>query len=98
MPAIETMADGKVQGTCGSTTLRWNQISSFEPGATNILVYGRTLAFLRDIWPAKSIEHLAPRAALQVNGAALQKVARLDPAATHQGGSTLPGRSPINGQ
>ena len=37
----------------------------------------RKLEFLRDLWPAEHIEHLAPRAALLVEGVAFQKVARL---------------------
>jgi hypothetical protein len=38
------------------------------------------MRFLHAIWPADHIEHLAPRAALLIEGSAFQKVARLDPA------------------
>lgn len=57
---------------------RGTRIPSFEPSITNVKVYGRKLSFIRDIWPAQSIQHLAPRAALLVNGAVFQKMARLD--------------------
>jgi hypothetical protein len=41
-------------------------------------VYARKLQFLRSIWPTEHLSQLAPRAALQVEGVAFQKVARLD--------------------
>ena len=55
----------------------WHQIPKFEPGVTDLRTYTRKLEFLRDLWPPEHIEHLAPRAALQVEGSAFQKVARL---------------------
>ena len=42
-------------------------------------MYSRKLQFLKAMWPEEHIAHLAPRAALQVEGVAFQKVARLDP-------------------
>ena len=48
------------------------------PQTTDIQLYARKLQFLRDIWPAEHVAQLAPRAALQVQGVAFQKVARLD--------------------
>jgi len=56
----------------------WQQIPSFDPQTTDIQVYARKLQFLRDIWPQEHLAQLAPRAALQVQGVAFQKVARLD--------------------
>ena len=37
------------------------------------------MQFLRQIWPQEHLEHLAPRAALLIEGAAFQKIARVDP-------------------
>ena len=50
---------------------------NLSPGVTDLRTYTRKLEFLRDLWPPEHIEHLAPRAALQVEGSAFQKVARL---------------------
>ena len=80
MSGEEAQAAGCSGGTNGNSTLPWNQTPSFQPGVTDMRVYSRKLSFLRDIWPVESVEHLAPRAALLVNGTAFQKVARLDPA------------------
>ena len=41
-------------------------------------MYTQKLQFLHQVWPTEYIEHLAPRAALLVEGAAFQKLARLD--------------------
>ena len=60
-----------------TSALPWHQIPKFEPGVTDLRTYTRKLEFLRDLWPAEHLEHLAPRAALQVEGSAFQKVARL---------------------
>eukprot|EP00435_Cladocopium_sp_Y103_P060979 s1182_g22.t1 len=60
-----------------SSSLPWHQIPRFEPGVTDLRTYARKLEFLRDLWPAEHIQHLAPRAALQVEGIAFQRVARL---------------------
>lgn len=62
------------------STLPWHQIPKFEPGTTDIRTYAKKLQFLRDLWPADHIAHLAPRAALLVEGAGFEKVSRLDPA------------------
>ena len=61
------------------SSLPWGQIPVFQPGVTDIRVYTRKLQFLREIWPVEHVEHLAPRAALMIEGAAFQKIARLDP-------------------
>ena len=62
-----------------ATMVPWNQIPKFVPGETDIRVYTRKLEFLRALWPREHLEHLGPRAALQVEGVAFQKVSRLDP-------------------
>ena len=64
-------------GGLPSSSLPWHQIPKFEPGITDVRTYARKLEFLRDLWPPEHIEHLAPRAALMVEGVAFQKVARL---------------------
>ena len=61
-----------------STSVPWNQIPRFTPGETDLRVYTRKLEFLRELWPKEYLEYLAPRAALQVEGAAFQRVSRLD--------------------
>ena len=61
-----------------ASQLPWYQIPSFDPQTTDIQVYARKLQFLKSIWPSEHISQLAPRAALQVEGVAFQKVARLD--------------------
>ena len=61
-----------------ASQLPWQQIPSFDAQTTDIQVYSRKLQFLRSIWPSEYISQLAPRAALQVQGVAFQKVARLD--------------------
>ena len=61
-----------------ASQLPWHQIPSFDPQTTDIQVYARKLQFLKSIWPSEHISQLAPRAALQVEGVAFQKVARLD--------------------
>ena len=61
-----------------ASQLPWHQIPSFDPQSTDIQVYARKLQFLRSIWPTEHLSQLAPRAALQVEGVAFQKVARLD--------------------
>ena len=62
-----------------ASQLPWQQIPSFNPQETDIQVYSRKLQFLKAIWPPEHVSQLAPRAALQVEGVAFQKVARLDP-------------------
>eukprot|EP00435_Cladocopium_sp_Y103_P043158 s236_g12.t1 len=58
----------------------WNQIPKFVPGETDVRTYARKLEFLQQLWPKDQLEHLGPRAALAVEGVAVQKVSRLDPA------------------
>ena len=60
-----------------TSALPWHQIPKFEPGTTDLRSYAKKLEFLRDLWPSEHIEHLAPRAALMVEGVGFQKVARL---------------------
>ena len=69
---------GGAQGS--QTSLPWGQIPKFDPNVTDLRVYEQKMKFLHAIWPPEHIELLAPRAALQIEGAAFQKVARLDPA------------------
>ena len=62
-----------------ASQLPWQQIPTFNPQETDIQVYSRKLQFLKAMWPPEHVSQLAPRAALQVEGVAFQKVARLDP-------------------
>ena len=57
----------------------WNQIPRFTPGETGMRGYTRKLEFPRDLWPRDYLDQLAPRAALLIEGAAFQRVSRLDP-------------------
>ena len=80
-----SMADGATTapaeaGSLPASQLPWQQIPTFDPQTTDLQVYSRKLQFLKDIWPVEHIGQLAPRAALQVQGVAFQKVARLDTA------------------
>ena len=59
---------------------RRGQIPKFDPNVTDLRIYEQKMRFLHAMWPADHIEHLAPRAALLIEGSAFQKVARLDPA------------------
>lgn len=83
---LEAMGSENPAEAAGSSShlpasqLPWQQIPSFDPQTTDIQVYTRKLQFLKDIWPSEHISQLAPRAALQVQGVAFQKVARLDAA------------------
>ena len=76
----EAQAAGSGAISISNSAVPWHQIPRFEPGVTDVRVYSRKLEFLRAIWPEDQIEHLAPRAALLVEGVAFQKVSRLDPA------------------
>eukprot|EP00435_Cladocopium_sp_Y103_P042739 s1807_g11.t2 len=60
------------------STLPWNQIPRFDPATTDLRIYTQKLQFLQAIWPEEHLAHLAPRAALMVEGAAFQKLARID--------------------
>ncbi|CAE7672910.1 GIP [Symbiodinium sp. CCMP2592] len=77
-----------VEGDGGSTAagsaagvshLPWQQIPKFVPGTTNLDDYTQRLKFLKELWPADGIQHLGPRAALQVEGSAFQKISRIAP-------------------
>ncbi|OLP86806.1 hypothetical protein AK812_SmicGene32044 [Symbiodinium microadriaticum] len=59
--------------------LPWQQIPKFVPGTTNLDDYTQRLKFLKELWPVDSIQHLGPRAALQVEGSAFQKISRIAP-------------------
>ena len=61
------------------SSLPWGQIPKFDPAHTDLRVYSQKTQFLRQIWPQEHLEHLAPRAALLIEGAAFQKIARVDP-------------------
>ena len=74
----EAQAAGSGATGIGNSMVPWHQIPRFEPGVTDVRVYSRKLEFLRAIWPEEHLEHLAPRAALMVEGVAFQKVSRLD--------------------
>ena len=74
----EAQAAGSGAAGIGNSMVPWHQIPHFEPGVTDVRVYSRKLEFLRAIWPEEHLEHLAPRAALMVEGVAFQKVSRLD--------------------
>ena len=73
-------APAEAAGSLPATQLPWQQIPTFDPQTTDLQVYIRKLQFLKDIWPPEHLAQLAPRAALQVQGVAFQKVARLDAA------------------
>ena len=62
------------------SSLPWGQIPRFDPATTDLRVYSQKLEFLHQIWPREHLEHLAPRAALLIEGAAFQKVARIEAA------------------
>ena len=50
------------------TSLPWGQIPKFDPNVTDLRIYEQKMRFLHAIWPADHIEHLAPRAALLIEG------------------------------
>ena len=85
--AATAEAAGSGGNSLPSSSLPWHQIPRFEPGVTDLRNYARKLEFIRDLWPEEHIAHLAPRAALQVDGVAFQKVARLstEKLRTHDG-------------
>ena len=61
------------------SSLPWGQIPKFDPSQTDLRVYSQKMQFLSQIWPQEHLEHLAPRAALLIEGAAFQKITRIDP-------------------
>ena len=78
-PGSAIPAEAAGTSSLPASQLPWQQIPSFNPQETDIQVYSRKLQFLKAIWPPEHVSQLAPRAALQVEGVAFQKVARLDP-------------------
>ena len=69
-------ADPGNPGSGPPTSLPWAQIPRFDPSTTDLRVYEQKMKFLHAIWPEEHLQYLAPRAALLVEGAAFQKVAR----------------------
>ena len=68
-----------MQAGGGLGHLPWQQIPRFIPGTTNVDEYAKRLEFLKELWPVEHLALLGPRAALQVEGAAFQKVSRIAP-------------------
>ena len=69
------------QGSSGGGLghLPWQQIPKFVPGVRNVDKYVGRLKFLKELWPPEHIHLLGPRAALQVEGSAFQKISRISP-------------------
>ena len=59
--------------------LPWQQIPKFTPGVTDVEDYTKRMEFLKELWPVEHLALLGPRAALQVEGSAFQKVRRIAP-------------------
>ena len=59
--------------------LPWQQIPRFTPGTTNVDEYVQRLKFIKELWPEDQLHLLGPRAALQVEGSAFQKISRIAP-------------------
>ena len=79
--AMDT-ANGEAGGTPAGplSHLPWQQIPRFTPGVTSIDEYVKSrLEFIRSLWPDEHVSLLAPRAALQIEGSAFQKISRIDP-------------------
>ena len=72
-------AETEGQSTGGLGHLPWQQVPRFTPGVTNVDEYSQRLKFLKELWPAEHLQHLAPRAALMVEGAAFHKISRIAP-------------------
>ena len=66
-------------GNVGTSHLPWHLIPTFKPGETDVNDYTRRLEFLANVWPPEHLAQLAPRACLLTEGAAFQKLVRLDP-------------------
>ena len=83
MPGAESMAADPNGSSGGGNSalshLPWQQIPRFVPGTTKVHEYVQRLKFLKELWPEEQIHLLGPRAALQVEGSAFQKVSRLAP-------------------
>ena len=76
--ASATPGEGSQGAGTGTSHLPWHLIPSFKPG-DDINEYTRRLEFLANVWPTEHLAQLAPRACLQAEGAAFQKLVRLDP-------------------
>ena len=74
-----TAEAGQGSSSNPSSHLPWHLIPSFDPGETDLTEYSRRLEFLAGIWPQEQLSQLAPRAALQCKGSAIQKVVRIAP-------------------
>ena len=72
-----TESEGQTTGSLGH--LPWQQVPKFTPGVTNVDEYSQRNRFLKELWPADQVQHLAPRAALMVEGAAFHKISRIAP-------------------
>ena len=70
---------GLSSSTGGLSNLPWSQVPSFKPGETDLTEWSRKVEFLASLWPPEQLHLLAPRVALQCEGSAFQRVARLDP-------------------
>ena len=75
--AMATETEGPPSG--GLAHLPWQQVPKFTPGTTNVDEYTQRLKFLKELWPTEHLQHLAPRAALLVEGAAFHKISRISP-------------------
>jgi hypothetical protein len=71
-------ADPSTTQTLPPTSLPWGQIPRFDPSTTDLRVYSQKIQLLHSIWPEEHVVHLAPRAALLIEGAAFQKITRLE--------------------
>ena len=76
---------GSSSSTGGLSNLPWSQVPSFKPGETDLTEWSRKVEFLASLWPPEQLHLLAPRVALQCEGSAFQRVARLDPKKLHVG-------------
>ena len=86
MPPTTTASGGSTgdggqgsAGNVGTSHLPWHLIPTFKPGETCVNDYTRRLEFLANVWPTEHLAQLAPRACLLTEGAAFQKLVRLDP-------------------
>ena len=70
---------GTVEHQPHPSSLPWAAIPKFTPGVTNVQEYTQKLRFLATLWPTESLDLLAPRVALLIEGTAFHKVAELDP-------------------
>ena len=81
MPGAESGPAEASAGTYagGLGHLPWQQIPKFVPGTTNVDEYVQRMRFLKELWPEDQLHLLGPRAALQVEGSAFQKISRISP-------------------